>query len=33
MNQNTKKLMLSKETLRQLDVTDTKKPGPAAPLS
>jgi len=33
MNEKTKKLTLSKETLRQLDVTDTKKPGPALPLS
>jgi hypothetical protein len=29
MNAKTKKLMLSKETLRQLDVTDTKKPAAA----
>jgi hypothetical protein len=33
MNDKTKKLTLSKETLRQLDVTETKKPAPAAPLS
>jgi hypothetical protein len=33
MNEKTKKLLLTKETLRQLDVTDTKKPAPAAPLS
>lgn len=33
MNEKPKKLTLSKETLRQLDVTDTKKPAPPAPLS
>jgi hypothetical protein len=33
MNEKTKKLSLSKETLRQLDITDTKKPAPPAPLS
>ena len=33
MNEKTKKLALSKETLRQLDLTETKKPAPPAPLS
>jgi hypothetical protein len=31
--EKTKKLTLSKETLRQLDLTDPKKPAAAAPLS
>jgi hypothetical protein len=33
MNEKTKKLWLTKETLRQLDLTDMKKPVPPSPLS